>query len=81
MVSLKQKEKNIKDLEYNHLLNKQNIALILIGTAIISITLTEKLPLNVTKADLLIFLFAVAVGFLLYFGRKLEDKANEIKNL
>ncbi len=81
MVDQKQKEKNVKDLEYNHLLNKQNISLVLVGTFIISVVLTEKLPLNFAKTDLLVFLFASAIGLLLYFGRKLEDKANEINNL
>ncbi len=83
MADEKDKEKNIKDLEYNHLLNKQNIFLGLIGTAIISVVLTEKIPeiLNVTKNELLLFLFAIAVGVLLYFGKKLEDKTNEIREL
>ncbi len=46
----KLKEKNIKDLEYNHLLNKQNILLILIGTAIISISInSDFFPENLSK--------------------------------
>lgn len=83
MVSKKQKEKNIKDLEYNHLLNKQSISLVLIGTAIISIILTDKLPstFNVTKTEILVLLFGIGVGILLYFGKKLEKKANEIENI
>ncbi|MEK6855453.1 MAG: hypothetical protein AABX73_04490 [Nanoarchaeota archaeon] len=74
MLSKKLKEKNVKDLEYNHLLNKQSIALVLFGTAIISVILTEKLPLDITKVELLVFLFAVGVGILLYV--KIADAEN-----
>ena len=83
MVTKKQKDKNIKDLEYNHLLNKQSIALVLIGTAIISTLLVEKLPesLGVDKVELLIFLFVVLLGVLSYFSKKLEDKLEEVRKL
>lgn len=45
----KLKLKNIKDLEYNHLLNKQNVFLIIFGTAIISVILSDRLPDGLTK--------------------------------
>jgi len=45
----KLKLKNIKDLEYNHLLNKQNVFLIMFGTAIISIILSDQVPEDITK--------------------------------
>lgn len=73
--------KNIKDLEYNNLLNKQNIFLIFFSTSIISIILNEKLPGDVSKFGL-VFAFILAIVLsLLYFSRKLEDKLNEIKNI
>ncbi|MCX6748713.1 MAG: hypothetical protein NT076_03840 [Candidatus Pacearchaeota archaeon] len=83
MLDKKQKLKNIKDLEYNHLLSKQNVALVLIGTAIISIILIDKLPpeVNLTKTNLILILFLVGIGILLYFSKKLEDKAKEIKRI
>lgn len=83
MINKKLKIKNIKDLEYNHLLSKQNIALVLVGTAIISVILTPELPLgqNLTKVDLIFVLFLTFIGFLLYFSKKLEDKTEEIKNI
>ena len=45
----KLKLKNIKDLEYSHLLNKQNVFLIMFGTAIISIILSDQVPEDITK--------------------------------
>lgn len=77
----KLKLKNIKDLEYNHILNKQNVFLITFGTAIISIILSESIPRELTKGGL-IFMFILGIILsLLYYGKKLEDKVGEIKNL
>ena len=73
--------KNIKDLEYNHILNKQNVFLIFFGTSIISIILSEKLPEDVSKWGLVLAFVLAIVLSLLYFSKKLEDKINEIKNL
>ena len=83
MIDGQQKEKNIKDLEYNNLLNNQNIMLVLIGTAIISVFLIDKLPdsLNIAKPDLLFFLVVMIILVLLYYSKKLEEKLYEIKNL
>jgi len=83
MIDGQQKEKNIKDLEYNNLLNNQNIMLVLIGTAIISVFLIDKLPdsLNIAKPDLLFFLVVMIIVVLLYYSKKLEEKLYEIKNL
>lgn len=75
----KLKLKNIKDLEYNHLLNKQNVFLIIFGIAIISTVLSDKLPEGFTKWGL-VFAFILAIILsLLYYSKKLEDKLNEIK--
>jgi hypothetical protein len=73
--------KNIKDLEYNHLLNKQNVFLIFFSTSIISIILNEEFPKNVSKFGLVLAFILAIILSLLYFGKKLEDKLNEIKNM
>ena len=77
----KLKLKNVKDLEYNHLLNKQNIFLIIFGTAIISTILSDKLPENMTKWGLILAFILAIILSLLYYGKKLEDKINEIKKV
>ena len=83
MIDGQQKEKNIKDLEYNNLLNNQNIMLVLIGTAIISVFLIDNLPdsLNIAKSDLLFLLVVIIIVVLLYYSKKLDEKLDEIKNL
>ncbi len=77
----KLKLKNVKDLEYNHLLNKQNIFLIIFGTAIISTILSDKLPENMTKWGLILAFMLAIILSLLYYSKKLEDKINEIKKV
>jgi len=81
MVTKKQKEKNINDLKYNHILSKQNIALVLIGTAIIYVLFAEKLPQNLTKGYLLFFLLLMGIIFLWYFGRELNKIKEDIQKL
>jgi hypothetical protein len=76
-----QKIKNLKDLEYNHILNKQNIALVLIWTAIIYTLFAEQLPQNLTKGYLLLFLLFMGIIFLWYFGKELNKIKEEILNL
>lgn len=73
--------KNIKDLEYNHILNKQNVFLVLFGTSVISIILSEKLPENISKWGLVLAFILAIILSLLYFSKKLEEKIKEIKNL
>lgn len=77
----KQKIKNIKDLDYNHALNKQNIALVLIGTAILYVIFTDTSSINIQKSYLLFFLILAAIIFMWYFGRELNKIKEEIKNL
>ena len=77
----KQKLKNIKDLEYNHLLNKQNVFLIVLATAIISITLSEKLPENLTKWGLVLACILITIISLIHCSKKLEDKLTEIEKI
>lgn len=76
-----EKLKNLKDLEYNHLLNKQNIALVLTGTAIIYVIFAEKLPPNLIKGNLLLFLIWMGIIFLWYFGRELNKIEEEIRKI
>lgn len=67
-----QLQKNLYDLEYNKILNFQNFLFILIGTAVISIFLSESLT---NKTEILIFLF---LSFI-YFKYSYDKKLNEIK--
>jgi len=82
-INQEQKEKNIRDLEYNHLLNKQSIALVLLGTAIISVILISKLPegIKLNKLELLISLSIALALVFQHFSKKLEKKVEEIRNL
>lgn len=75
------KLKNIKDLEYNHLLNKQNVFLIIFGTAIISTILSDKLPEGLTRRGLVLAFILAIILSLLHYSKKIEDKLGEIKNL
>ena len=75
----KAKLKNIKDLEYNSLLNKQNVFLIVSATAVISIILSDSLPEN--KWNLVLTFILAFILSLLYYSKKLEEKINEIKEL
>lgn len=77
----KLKLKNIKDLEYNHILNKQNVFLIIFGTAIISTILSENLPEDITKWNLVLTFILLIIISLLHYGKKLENKVEEIKNI
>jgi len=75
------KLKNIKDLEYNHILNKQNVFVIILGTAIISTILSDKLPENITKWGLVLAFILLIILSLLHYSKKLENKIKEIKDI
>ncbi len=77
----KQKEKNIKDLEYNHILNKQNIWVITLATAIISVILSENIPGNLTKGGLILAFILGIILSLLHYSHKLESKIEEIRKI
>lgn len=77
----KEKLKNIKDLEYNHLLNKQNVFLIVFATAVISIILSNNFPENLSRWGLVLTFILAIILSLLYYGKKLEDKTKEINDL
>ena len=77
----KQKLKNIIDLEYNHILNKQNVFLIVLATASISVILSDKLPENLTKWGLVLAFILAIILSLLNYSKKLEDKLNEIRKI
>ena len=77
----KSKLKNIKDLEYAHLLNNQNVFVIVLGTAIISTILSDALPEGLTKWGLVLAFILMIILSLLHYSKKLEDKAEEIKEI
>ncbi len=81
MIGEQEKDKNIKDLEYNHLLNKQNIFVIILGTAIISTILSDKLPEDITKGGLILAFILGIILSLLHYSKKLTDKIEEIKRI
>lgn len=76
----KLKLKNVKDLEYNHLLNKQNIFVIVCATAIISIIFSDNSSEEPNWSLVLTFILLIIL-FLLHYGKKLEGKLDEIKNI
>ncbi len=56
----KQIEKNIKDLTYNRIIGWENISLVLLGTAIVTIIFSpEEKPLAIAKIAWLLFLIPV----------------------
>jgi hypothetical protein len=57
MLTKEEREKNIKDLEYSHILNKQNVFLGLIGASIIALMF----PNNLDKKEILLFLILTGV--------------------
>ena len=75
------KKKNLKDLEYNHILSKQNISLVLVGTAILYAVFTENLPIDVSRGNLIFLLVLIGIAFLWYFGKQLDDIKKEIEKL
>jgi len=81
MLTKEERIKNIKDLEYNHLLNKQNIFLGLIGASILSVILTSELPNNVNKTDVLILLILIGILVYIYFDNKLNKIIDYIKRI
>jgi len=83
MLSEQQKEKNVKDLEYNHLLNKQNVGLAFFGSGILAVLLAKDLPayIGLARLDILVFLISGAITVFLYFGHELQKKAQEIRNI
>ena len=80
-MNINQKEKNIKDLEYNSILNKQNITMVLIGTAFIYVLFAESLPDVLARSDLIILLILAWIITLQYFNRQLNKIKEEIKEL
>lgn len=82
----KEKLKNIKDLEYNRLLNLENILLAFIGAAIISVILIkpEDLPIqlqDIGKAQMLFYLALLIFIVFAFINAKLKQVTDEIKKL
>ena len=74
--------KNVKDLEYNRTLARENMGIVLLGTLVISLFFTQgELPLHLSKGIWLIFLIIVMGLMVIYFDRKLSRITNEIKSL
>ena len=80
-MNINQKEKNIKDLEYNSILNKQNMTMVLIGTVFIYILFAENLPDGLARSDLIVLLILAWIITLRYFNRQLSKIKDEIKGL
>lgn len=75
------KLKNLKDLEYNGLLNNQNIVLVLLGTLLISFSLTEVTYLGMPKTEILVALATLGVLLILYFKKRLHRIMQDIRDL
>ncbi len=75
-------QKNIHDLEYQHLLNMQNIFLGFIGAVIITVLFLPQLPkTSPPKEDLIFLLVILAVVFFLYFHKQLKEKIDIIRRI
>lgn len=73
--------KNIKDLEYNRVLNRENILLVLVGTSLLSLILTEEIPFHISRWWLLAMLISIATLIIIVFNRRLSKILEEIRNL
>lgn len=74
--------KNVHDLEYQHLLNMQNIVLGLIGATLITVLFLSELPEKwPVKSDILFLLIILGLFFFLYFQNKLKEKVESIKKI
>lgn len=74
-------QKNIHDLEYQHLLNMQNIFLGFIGATIITVLFLPQLPENWTKENIIFLLVFLAIIFFFYFREELKKKIETIKRI
>lgn len=75
-------DKNIIDLEYQYLLNLQNLILGFIGAAIITVSFSPILPANwPSKEDIIFILVFIALIFFFYFNVKLDKKLKSIKKI
>lgn len=74
----KQIQKNLYDLEYNKILNFQNFLFILVGTAVISIWLSDSIA---NKTILLLLLFLSFIYFKYSYDKKLNKIKINIENL
>ncbi len=72
--------KNIKDLEYANLLNKESIILVLIGTAVVSVILTPHTVLNIAKIWLIAVLTAFFIVMTVLYNKRLNKIREEIQN-
>jgi undecaprenyl pyrophosphate phosphatase UppP len=74
--------KNIKDLEYQTILNLQNIVLGIIGTAIVSLLFVQEIPKNWPSKENIIFtLIFMGLIFFFYFNKRLNEIISHIKRI
>lgn len=75
-------KKNIHDLEYQHILNLQNLVLGIIGALMIGIILLDPLPSGwLLKENIIFMLVIFAFIFFLYFRKRLRLKIDAIKRM
>jgi len=75
-------QKNIHDLEYQYLLNVQNIFLGFIGATIITAIFFPNFPDTWPSKENIIFLLVfIAILFFFYFREELKGKIEDIKEI
>ena len=78
----KQIEKNIKDLTYSQIIGWENISLVLLGTAIVTIIFSpQERPLAIAKITWLSFLVPALGITLRYFEKRTKNILVEIRAL
>ena len=75
------KQKNIKDLEYNHTLSKKNLAMVLIGTALITTAFTKNLAIPLERSSVIFILSITAIASWKFFNEQLELIKQDILKL
>lgn len=73
--------KNIKDLEYNRILSRENILLVLIGTSLISVIFAPQEIVGITRIWFTGVLIAGLIVSVIYFDKKLNKIKEEISSL
>jgi hypothetical protein len=76
-----EKLKNLKDLEFNKTLNHQNIWLVLIGTAMLTLLLQESIPLDLDRRQVFTVLILILFFILWLYSGKLEKISDDIKKI
>ena len=77
----REKLKNLKDLEYNKVLNHQNVFLVLIGTSMLTILVQDSLPSDLNKGSLFMALILILILVIEHYNNKLNKIIDEIKEI